>query len=158
MPRRSLSAALVHTPFLQGLSNIITEPWRKHLADTADESNVVPAITRVSIPARNSAITTTPIPSGPLAEGLYRVTTYLRIVTVAVTSSSAQPSITFTDGATVCTFTGTAVTGNLTTSVGTNTFLVRITGGTPISYAVAYASNGAGEMAYDLEIVLEQIG
>lgn len=157
MARRELSAGLVHTPLLQGLPNLIMDPWRKFLAQATENSNLAPAIATVTIASRTSAILTTPIASEPLSGGLYRVSLFTRIVTPASVNSSATPSITFTDSANVCTFTGTANTGNTVTSVSTNTFLVRVQAGTPISYAVAYASNAAG-MAFDLEIVVEQIG
>jgi hypothetical protein len=143
---------------LEGVPNLINEPWRRHFADQSEQSNAVPAITTVTIAARNSAISATPIPAGVLSAGLYRITVYTRIVTAAVTSSSARPDIVFTDDADVCTMAGTAVTGNTTTTVGSSTFLVRIDAGSPISYVFAYASNGAGEMEYEAEIVLEQIG
>lgn len=158
MARTQLSGGLVHTPFLTGLPHLISDKWRQFLATQTAEATTVPAVTTVTVTAATAAIGTTPISTlDPLSAGLYRVTTFLRIVTPASIASSAQPSVVFTDGGVVCTLTGTAVTGNTTASVGTNTFLVRIDAGTPISYAVAYASNAAG-MAFDLRIVLEQIG
>lgn len=159
MPLRRLSAALVHTPFLEGLPHLIAERWRTYFAQSAEESNAIPTITTETVEARNTAISTTPIDAGELNAGLYRVTVFIRIQTPGAVSSSARPDVVFTDtDGDVCTMAGTAVTGNTATTVGSSTFLVRIQAGTPISYAIAYASNGAGEMVYEAEIVLEQIG
>lgn len=141
------------------MPNLITEPWRRYFADTATESNQVPTVTTVTVASRNTAIGTTPIPATTLAAGMYRVTIYVRIVTAAGVSSSATPSVIFTDSdAAVCTMTGTAVTGNTSTTVSSSAFLIRVKAGTPISYAMAYASNAAGVMVYQTELVLEQIG
>lgn len=156
MPQRTLSAGLVHTPFLEGLPNLLAEKWRQFFSEATQRSNVAAAIAIISEPNVTAAIPLTPIPVSDLAEGLYRVTVYTKIRVPASATSSVQPSVVFTDGSDVCTFVGTANTGNTTTSVSTNTFMVRITEGTPISYQTAYASNLAG-MAYDLELVLERI-
>ena len=158
MAQRELTGGLVHTPFLQGLPALISEPWRRYFAETATESNAVPSVTTVTIAARNSAISATPFPAPTLNAGLYRVTAYVRIVTAAVTSSAVTPQVVCTDDSDVVTQTGDVVNGNTATTVGSSTFLVRIDAGTPISYAFGYASNGAGEMEFEAELVLEQIG
>jgi len=157
MARRELTGGLVHTPFLTGLPNLISEQWRKFLSVATELSNIVPSKVTVTLENRSAAIGITPIPLTDLAAGRYRVTVYTKIRTAASLTSSVTPSIVFTDGSDVCTFTGTANAGNTVTSVTSNTWLVRIREGTPISYSTAYASNAAG-MAYDLELVLEQIG
>lgn len=157
MPLRTLSGGLVHTPFLQGLPHLISEKWRQFLAETTEQTNLAAAIATVTKTGQTAALTLTPIPISDLAAGLYRVTVYTKIMTPASINSSVTPSIVYTDGSDVCTQTGTANTGNTVTSVTSNTFLIRITEGTPISYQTAYVSNLAG-MVYDFELVLEQIG
>lgn len=156
MAQRELSGGLVHTPMLSGLPNLISEQWRRFFASSTESLNTVPALVRVTKPNQTAALPLTALPATDLASGLYRVSVYTKIMTPASVSSSVQPLITFTDSAASCTFLGTANTGNTTTSVTCNTFLVRITQGTPISYEAAYTSTLAG-MAYDLEITLEQI-
>lgn len=157
MSLRELTGGLVHTPLLQGLPNLIEDKWRQFFSESTQQSNLAAAILTVSLTNQTAAIPLTPLNAPDLAAGLYRVTTYTKVMTPASVNSSVTPDIVFTDGADVCTFPGTANTGNTVTSVVTNTYLVRITEGTPISYQTTYVSNLAG-MAYDLELVLEQIG
>lgn len=158
MSLRTLTGGLVHTPLLEGLPNLISDRWRQFFADSTRESNLAAAIATVEEENTSAALPLTPIPvDGELDAGLYRVTVYTKIKTPASVNSSVTPSITFTDGTDVCTFTGTANTGNTATSVQSNTWLIHITAGTPISYQTAYVSNLAG-MAYDVRITLEQIG
>lgn len=157
MSLRRLSGGLVHTPLLEGVPNILTEPWRQFFSDATQQSNLAAAILTESVLAQSAAIPLTPLDLTDLPAGLYRITVYTKVQTPASLTSSVTPSIVFTDGSDVCTVTGTANTGNTATSVTSDTFLIRITEGTPISYQTAYASNLAG-MTYDLELVVEQIG
>lgn len=157
MSLRRLSGGLVHTPLLEGVPNLITEKWRQFFSDSTQQSNLAAAILTESVLNQTAAIPLTALDLTDLAAGLYRVTVYTKVQTPATIASSVQPEIVFTDGSDVCTFPGTANTGNAATSVTSDTFLIRITEGTPISYQTTYSSNLAG-MAYDLEIVVEQIG
>ena len=156
MALRELTGGLVHTPFLSGLPNLIAEKWRIFFSEATEALNTVPAIVRVEKANQTAAVPLTSLPATDLPGGLYRVSVYTKIMTPASINSSVTPSVTFTDSAATCTFTGTANTGNTVQSVTCNTFLIRITQGTPISYSTAYASNLAG-MAYDAEFILEQI-
>lgn len=156
MALRELSGGLVHTPFLSGLPNLISDQWRRFFAESTEDLNTVPALVRVTKANQTAAVPLTALPITDLAAGMYRVSVYTKIMIPASVNSSVTPSIAFTDSAATCTYAGTANTGNAVGSVTCNTFLLRVTQGTPISYSTAYASNLAG-MSYDLELILEQI-
>src|SRR5690349_951051 len=138
MSLRTLTGGLVHTPLLQGLPNLIEERWRQFFSEATQQSNLAASILTVSLTNQTAAIPLTALGLTDLEAGLYRVTVYTKVQTPASVASSVTPAIVFTDGADVCTFTGTANTGNLSTSVTTNTFLIRIKEGTPISYQTTY--------------------
>lgn len=103
------------------------------------------------------ALATTPVPLAALAGGLYRVTTYVRITTPATVSSSLIVTIGWTDGAVACEFSGPALTGNTTFTTQSFTQMVRIDQATPLTYATAYVSVGGTPMAYDLELVVDEV-
>jgi hypothetical protein len=133
--------------------------WLTWLRQLRADIDAAPAsFTPVQEEGQNASIGTTAMPSdGDLSEGLYRVTVYQRITTVASVNSSLATTISWTDGGVSCTFTGTALTGNTTDTVGSFTFMLRSDAASPISYSTTYASNAAGEMRYSLFIVLERL-
>lgn len=110
----------------------------------------------VDLAAQGAAIGTTAIGS-PSATGLYRVSVYQRITTVAGVSSSLTTTIAWTESGVACSQAGAALTGNLTTTTGSFTLLIRADAATPISYSTAYASNAAGVMKYRISITLESV-
>lgn len=134
-------------------------PWLAWFRDLRADVDASPAtFTPVVLEEQNASIGTTAIPTdGDLSEGFYRVTVYQRITTVAVTSSSLATTISWTDGGVSCSFTGAALTGNTTATVGSFTFMMRSDAAAPISYATTYASNGAGQMEYLTGITLERL-
>lgn len=152
-----LTSALAKTPII-GPDGLVVLPWLI-LFRTQDQAiaHAPSRVTTVTVAATNAAISTTPLPADPLAAGLYQVSYYARIVTAAVTSSSLTVTLAWSDGAATCTASGAAITGNTTTTTGTGFFLLRVDATSPISYSTTYASNGAGEMSYELELVLQAI-
>lgn len=149
-------------PLIELVKSQMGQPSRSFLTymrDVRADLDASPAsFEPVSLTGQNASIGTTAIPTdGDLSAGLYRVTVYQRVTTIAVTSSSLTTAISWTDGAVACAFSGTALTGNTTATVGSFSFLLRTDAASPISYATTYASNGAGEMRYRLSIVLERI-
>ncbi len=132
--------------------------WFRNLRQQVD-STPSQVATPVEASNQSAAIGTTPIPTDPLAPGNYRVSGYIRITVPAGVSSSVACAIAWVDGGVTCTATLVpAVTGNATTATGTGTLFIRVDATTPISYSTSYASNPAAAMAYDLVLVLEQIG
>jgi len=114
----------------------------------------------VELVGQNAAISTTPIPTSGLNAGLYRATWYARITTVASTgagTSSLTVSIAWSDLSVTQSFSGAAMTGNLVTTVQSETFLMYVDAATPVTYATAYASDTASQMRYRLSLVLERV-
>lgn len=147
-------------PFLEGVPNLVTRPllvWFRNIRQQVD-ATPTQAADPVSVSGSNAAIGVTPIPSDPLAPGLYRVSGYVRVTGAAVTSSSVAVVVTWVDGGVTCTLPlVAAVTGNTTASAGSGALMLRIDQASPISYSTTYASNGAGEMTYDLVLLLESL-
>lgn len=114
----------------------------------------------VTATTQNASISTTPIVTATLATGLYRVSWYARVTTPATTgaaTSSLTVTVGWTDGGVTCTYSGTAMTGNSTTTVQSQSQLINVDAATPVTYATAYASNTAGQMVYKLYVLLEQV-
>lgn len=136
--------AEVWIPYMQSQSSITA---------TAIRQNTSP----VSLTAQTASIALTAIPTSSLASGLYRATYCVRVTTAAGTSSSISVSFHWTDGGVSCSLASTALTGNLTSTVGSGSALINIDAATPISYSSTYASVGAPVMAYALSITLEEM-
>lgn len=112
----------------------------------------------VTLTGQNASISATPVPMPDLSAGLYRVSVFARVTTVATTSSSLTIAIGFTQGGVSCTLTLAAMTGNLVTTINAPfTALIESDANAPITYTVTYASNGAGEMVYTLSVAVEQV-
>ena len=124
------------------------------IAQTPSLFGTAPA---VELTGQNAAIGVTDLPLGSVTTGLYRVTTYLRITTVAGVTSSVQPVIGFVDDGVTCTMTGTALTANVTNVPLSQSFLVSVDAPGPITYTVNYASNPAGVAVFKLTITVERV-
>lgn len=116
--------------------------------------------TPVSLTGQSASIGATAIPAATLTAGLYRVTWSARITTRASTgaqTSSLTVTLGWTDATLACTVSGTAITGNTTTTTQSSTQLLKVDASSPITYATTYASNTAGQMVYRLDLVLEAV-
>jgi hypothetical protein len=105
----------------------------------------------------SGAVPPTPIITGALSEGLYRVTYYVRITTPASTSSKLQISIGWTDDAVSCSVQAEELITNTVGTVQSQTLLVRNDQAAPITFAVDYTSVGGSAMQYNLFIMVEQV-
>jgi len=115
-------------------------------------------VNSVTLETQGAAITATDFSGGGLTVGLYRVSYYARITRAATTSSSLTVTVAFTGGGVSPSFSGAAMTGNTTTTVGSSTWLIRIDNATTaINYSTAYVSVGATSMQYCLDLVLEKV-
>ena len=137
----------------------ITRSWRNYLfavqTVTETSAQVLPAVT---LNAQHAAIASTPVPTSALTAGYYRVSVYAVITTAATTSSSLTLSVRWTDaGGLLCQQLLPALTTNVVGAVSTLTFPIHIDSTSPISYAVAYASNVAGQMTYNFGILVESL-
>jgi len=107
--------------------------------------------------SQSNSIGTTPIPTDTLNEGLYRLTYYIRVASPAAVTSSLQVTLGWVDGAVACFQQFPAITGNTTGTLQSNTIMVRNDQGSPLTYAVQYASNVANQMKYNFYVMAERI-
>lgn len=156
----AFTSNLRNSAIAQPKTGLISDPWAIYFRDQDASIANAPANVpggRVTLSGQGAAIGATPIPTGALVAGLYRLTWYLRVTTPAGTSSSLTVAIGWIDGAVSCGFSGPAVTGNTTATVQSQTFMMHVDPATPVSYAVAYASVPAAAMQYALYFVLELV-
>lgn len=132
--------------------------------------NGVPSeLAQISLTAQTALIAATTLYT-PLASGKFRISAYLKVTTVAGTSSTlGAVTITFTDPTdsvaqsqviqmqTEAGASATTNAGNLTTSKLSGTLEIEAKIGVPIQYAIAYASNAAAAMNYKASLTLEAI-
>lgn len=128
--------------------------WLRGVTTRVSASAYSPRSSAVGLTAQTASIGLTTL--FPSATGLYRVCWRFRLSTAATTSSLLELTITATDGVTV-TYSSGAYTGNITTDPQTGMFLVRADAGTPVAYNTDYASVGATQMIYELDITLEAL-
>ena len=139
----------------EGLISLV---WTEYISSI---SNLAQAATGVvgelALTGQSATIASTSIPASTLLDGLYSVSYYTQVTTVATTSSSLTPIFTWTSLGVVQTNTIAAITGNLTTTYGHGTFPMYCDADTTVKYAMTYASNVAAEMKYFLYIVLVRV-
>lgn len=137
----------------------LTNPWAKSFRDQRAYLGQLPvSVTPTAVMAldQNDAIATTTIIT-PDQDGVYAVEYYVAIITADGVSSSAQVVAGWTDQGSAKTKTFTAVTGNTTTTTGSERYLFQADAGAPITYSLTYASNTANAMHYNLYVVLQSV-
>lgn len=139
-----------------GLISIRWGVWFRGVRDIA--ASAPQAVQTVRVTGQSASIPTTPFSTGSLAAGVYKVSVYLRVTQAATTSSSILATIGFTDGAVACVQATAALTGNTVSTNGSQVFMVRIDGASPVTYATTYASVGGTPMLYNLDLVFERVG
>lgn len=140
------------------LEGQVTDSWQQVFTALSTTVSQQPTlITKVSLTGQGAAIAATDLSGGSQSTGLFRITYYARITTAAGVSSSLTVTIGWTETGSALTLSGTAMTGNTTTTTQSGTVMVYADSATPITYATAYASNAAGVMRYRLSVILENI-
>jgi hypothetical protein len=139
---------------------LITEEWRtwfRGLRESIDNAQI--AIPVAPVESANDTLPTTSIDGGALSAGLFAVSWYLSVITAAATTSSAQVTIAWVDDSgNPKSYTGALMNGNTTSTVQVNErILIYSNAGSPITYAVAYASNPANAMTYRFRPVLQSV-
>lgn len=112
---------------------------------------------RVTVPV-NAVIGTTPFALGSLSAGLYEVKWNARVKTPAGVSGNFQITLGYTDGGVAQTFVGDNLNGNLTTTKESQSKMLRIDKGAPITYAVAYNSNPAAVLIGVIDFIINELG
>ena len=130
--------------------------WLRDLRSDVNTSPTVVPGGSVSLPNKSAAVTTTPFDTAILTAGEYRLSAFTQIIVPASVNSSVTVTFSFTKSTVACTVSAPALTTNDTTKPGSFTAPIWIDAGTPISYAIAYASNAAG-MVYNTNLSLERV-
>jgi hypothetical protein len=131
--------------------------WLLDLVSTLNQAALRKQIASAS--NQTAAIATTAISLGDtVPAGYYRVSVYLRLNRAATTSSSLTPTIGWTENAVAKTKSGTAYTGNVTSSCADPfSIVIKIDTDTDITYAVAYASVGGTAARFDADVIVERL-
>lgn len=111
----------------------------------------------VSRTGQQASIGTTPLPMPNVSAGLYRITVYARVTRPGTVSSSLAVTIGWTDGTVTCSYPFAAVTGNTTATVLVGTITVRSDQAGALTYATTYATAGATDMQYAIDLVVEAL-
>lgn len=137
---------------------IMTPQWFKYLGlhSTAIDATAQ-RVSRDHLAGQHASILLTPLDTGLLPAGRYRVSCWFKVTTVGTISSSLQLSLFWTRGGTTLTFAGAAEAGNLLSTYQGFSREVYIDDDTPISFSTTYASAGAQEMRYELDILVESL-
>lgn len=137
----------------------ITDPWSQALDQQQQQLSSSPVtVNQVHEENQSAAIASTDLAGSTVAGGLYEVKAYQRITAADGVSSSTQITIGWTDGSVLQSETFTALTGDTTTTKLTGASKVfRSDAGTPITYAVSYASNTPAKMKFGLDLVLARV-
>lgn len=114
-------------------------------------------IGQVSSTSGAASVSTTPITTQVISNGVYRVSWYMEVVTPAGVSSSLDITIAWTSNGVAKSNTSSAMTGNLATSYASGVLTIHADGESIVSYQATYASNPAAAMVYGLWVVLERV-
>lgn len=149
------------TTYLRSLESqgYITDPWSQSLDQLSQQVSSTPTrVNSVSAENQQATIVATDLASTSLAEGLYEIRPYARIVQAATTSSSLTLAIGWTENGVLQSKSFAALTGNTTTTVLTDPLItVHSDEGTPITYTWTYASVGGVPMKYRFDLVLARV-
>lgn len=145
-------------PPLDGLPNPFAREWRNYLQTLQTVGQAAPQILQeTAVQAQTAAITTTPITLPGISAGFYRVCVYFVITIAAAVSSSLTVTIGWTDNGNPSSRVIPALTTNTLGANGGQDMTIHVDNNSPITYAVAYASNAANQMTYNIGIVVEQM-
>lgn len=140
------------------VSGLLEDVWIDFFQRLLDQLNSAPWVrTKVVLGGQGGSISATDISGGGLSAGNFRITYYAIITRAATTSSSLTVSFDWTDEGVSPTASGTAITGNTTTTFQSGTIMIYADSNTPIRYSTTYASVGATSMLYKLHVKLEQM-
>jgi hypothetical protein len=133
--------------------------WYRWLVDTlvARVATAPQCLKTVTKTNQHAAIGATAVPLGTVSAGRYQLTWYARITTVDAVSSSLTVTLAWTEGGVALSISGSALTGNTTTTLQSGVIEVDVDASSAISYATAYASNTPGAMGYRLSVTVKAI-
>ena len=138
-------------------SGRIGERWYRWLSEVISRILQAPTmVVSVHRVALTSSISTTTVftPSQP---GVYRVSWSLQVTTAATTSSSIAVTLGWKANSVAQTEAFAALTTNTTGTHGSGQVVIYPTTAQPITYLTTYASTGATPMAYEVDVVVEEL-
>lgn len=136
----------------------LTSTWVDYFGRLTQAVSANPTrLNHVRLSAQVASVAATDFSGGGLNDGLFRLTYYARITQAAGTSSSLTVTFSWTEGGVSLALAGTAMTGNLTTTVQSGSVTVRVDSASPVRYATTYASSGSPVMQYGLDVVIEEV-
>jgi hypothetical protein len=138
----------VHGQTLKGKLSRIWQDWFIQIQQALSTS-VSPSIGSI-------AVTGVAVRSVGINAGLFEVGWYIRVVTPASVSSSIYVTVTWVDGGVTCTYTGTAVTGNTTSTTQSQVFVVQADAGTQITYSTTEGHVGTAP-SYSVQVFARQL-
>ena len=139
-------------------SRNITYRWAIFLDALLQTVNQQPTrIDTVTVEAEDAAIGATGLSLGTTSQGLFRVSWFLRVVVPGTVSGEVTLAFRAVDGGVNYVQSGALLNGNTTATVQSGSFIIRRDQGTAVTYETSYASVGATQMAYDLQIVVESV-
>lgn len=139
-------------------TGLITRWWDDwFLALTGTVQNAPVSIGSIlSLPDQAASIGTTDVTNDALAEGWYRVTTFVRITVPASVSSSLIVEVNGISKGVTYGFIFDAIVGNTVDSVQSETKLMKVDGSSLITMQTTYVSVGTA-MEYDIDVTVEQV-
>lgn len=145
---------------LDGTSSpYVSADWYRWIFALASRLNASSPVigTPTSLTTQGASIGTTSLTLPALSAGVYRVSWYARITQAATVSSSLTVTLGWTETTITLTTSGSAITGNTTTTVQSDARIVVTDASAPITYSTAWVSVGATPMIYRLSILCEQL-
>lgn len=133
----------------------LVDSWRAWFGRMPDTLEAIPSrLNYVSLSNQTASIATTDFRGGDLLHGLYRLTYYLRIKGSG--GGSVYVTLRWTDGGVAFSFAGSAASlvSEETDDYSSETILVRIDGGTAVTYETTYDDLGT---FYNLDLTLEKM-
>lgn len=149
-------------PFMEAMVNpgtgLLTDSWRSYLGRLpATLDSICNRISVVALAGQQTSLSPTDFSGAPLLPGLYRVTYQAHVTQNSSGTSSLIVTVGWTDGGNACAFSGNPIVGNTTSTVQSETSLIRIDKGSAVAYQTTYVSTGGRPMLYSLDLVLEKV-
>lgn len=153
-----LIAPPTRVPPLDGLPNPFAREWRDYLQTLQNVGQASPQILQeASIAGNTAAIPTTLLALPSVSAGFYRVSVYFLVTIPAGVTSSLQVTIGWTDHGLAASRVIPALVNGALAANGGDCIPLHVDDNSPITYTVAYASNPANQMTYDLGVIAEQL-
>jgi hypothetical protein len=135
----------------------ITLFFRQRWQELRDRFVLSPTVASVPQTAQTAAIATTSAVVAS-AGGLYRVSYYMRKTAPDGVSSSLTFTWGWTESGLPLTESAAALTLDATNAQQSGSKVLRSDANADLTFAIAYASSTPGQMAYRLDVVVEQLG